>query len=155
MAAGVFNISKGKVNAFYDRVNDNDPSTSGIIIVPVDRGVVTDATLEDFDTLAAILAGGVTERSTNGWGRKTLTDADLAGSVVDDTNNRRESTFSEQTWTAVALAGGASTDLIVCYAPDVVGADSTIVPLTWHTFAVTPDGTDVLARTPNGVFRAS
>ena len=51
--------------------------SDALIVVPVDVGATSDATIRDMDTLAAVLAGGVTERSSGGWARKVLTDADL------------------------------------------------------------------------------
>lgn len=149
----VFNIAKGRVAELYNRVDTNDPSNSALIIVPVDVGATTDATIRDFDTLAAVLAGGVTERTTGGWNRKTLTDADIAAMTVDDGNDRMPLDLPDQTWTSVT--SGAVTDLIICYDSDTTGGtDSNIVPLTMHDFAITPDGSDVIA-TITDFFRAS
>lgn len=142
MADIVFNISKGRVVEFHERVNNNDPANSALLIIPVDVGATTDATIRDFDTLAAVLAGGVTERTTGGWSRKTLTDADLAAITTDDTNDRNSAAIIAQTWSNVTA--GAVTDLIICYDSDTTGGtDSNIIPLTMHDFAITPDGSDV------------
>lgn len=142
MADIVFNISKGRVVEFHERVNNNDPANSALLIIPVDVGATTDATIRDFDTLAAVLAGGVTERTTGGWSRKTLTDADLAAITTDDTNDRNTAAIIAQTWTAVTA--GAVTDLIICYDGDTTGGtDANIIPLTMHDFVITPDGSDV------------
>lgn len=154
MADIVLNIAKGRVTELYARVDGNDPANSALIIVPVDVGATSDATIRDFDTLAAILAGGVTERTTGGWNRKTLTDSDLAAWSPDDTNDRVDLVLPNQTWTAVTA--GAVTDLLVCYDSDTTsGTDSNIVPLTLHDFAITPDGTDVQATISGGFYRAS
>lgn len=153
MADIVFNIAKGRVAELYNRVDSNDPANSALVIVPVDVGATTDATIRDFDTLAAVLAGGVTERSTGGWGRKTLTDTDLAAMAVDDTNDRMPLDLPDQTWTAVTA--GAVTDLVICYDADTTaGTDANIIPLTMHDFAITPDGSDVVAQITD-FFRAS
>ena len=153
MADIVFNVSKGRVAEFHERVNNNDPANSALIIVPVDVGATTDATIRDFDTLAAVLAGGVTERTTGGWSRKTLTDADLAAITTNDTSDRNEAAIIAQTWTAVTA--GAVTDLIICYDGDTTsGTDSNIIPLTMHDFAITPDGSDVTVNAGD-YFRAS
>ena len=155
MADLVFNIAKGRVAELYNRVDTNDPANSAIVIVPVDVAAVTDATLRDFDTLAAILGGGVTERTTGGWNRKTLTDVELAAFVPDDTNDRVDLDIPDQTWTAVTA--GAVTDLIVCYDNDTTaGTDANLIPLTLHDFAITPDGSDVTAViAATGFYRAS
>ncbi len=155
MADIVFNIAKGRVAELYNRVDTNDAANSALVIVPVDVGATTDATIRDFDTLAAVLAGGVTERTTGGWNRKTLTDADLVAFAPDDTNDRVDLDIPDQTWTAVSA--GAVTDLIICYDNDTTaGTDANLVPLTMHDFAITPDGSDVVAViAAAGFFRAS
>lgn len=155
MADLVFNIAKGRVVELLSRVDANDPTNAALVIVPVDVAAVTDATLRDFDTLAAVLAGGVTERTTGGWNRKTLTDADITFPAPDDTNDRYDIDIPDQTWTAVTA--GAVTDLIICYDNDTTGGtDTNLVPLTMHDFAITPDGSDVQAViAAAGFFRAS
>lgn len=152
MADLVFNIAKGRVAELYNRVKTNDPANSALIIVPIDAGATTDATFRDHDTLAAVLAAA-TERTTGGWNRKTLTDADLAALTVDDTNDRMPADIPDQTWTGVTA--GAVTDLVVCIDLDTTaGTDSDIIPLTLHDFPITPDGSDVVA-TADDFYRAS
>jgi hypothetical protein len=147
----VFNIAKGRVAELYNRVDSNDGANSAIIIVPVDRGASSDATLKDDATLTAVLTH-VTERSTNGWARKTLTDSDLAALTVDNTNDRMPCAFPTQTWTPTS---GAVTDLVFCYDNDTTaGTDSNLVPLVMLAFAITPDGSQVEA-TGGDFFRAS
>lgn len=155
MADIVFNIAKGRVVELFNRVDTNDPANSALVIVPVDVGATSDATIRDFDTLAAVLAGGVTERTTGGWNRKTLTDADITFPAPDDANDRYDIDIPDQTWTAVTA--GAVTDLIICYDNDTTsGTDSNLIPLTMHDFAITPDGSDVQAViNAAGFFRAS
>ncbi len=155
MADTVFNIAKGRVVELFNRVDTNDPANSAIIIVPVDVGATSDATIKDFDTLAAVLAGGVTERAATGWNRKTLTDADITMPAPDDANDRYDIDIADQTWTAVTA--GAVTDLLICYDSDTTGGtDANIIPLCLHDFAITPDGSDVLATiNVAGFFRAS
>lgn len=152
MSDFVFNIAKGRVAELFNRVDSNDPTNSAIIVVPVDRGAATDATLKDLDTLSAVL-GSVTERTTGGWTRKTLTDADLAAIAVDDTNDRMPATIPAVLWSAVTA--GAVTDLVFCYDSDTgSGTDANIVPLVMSAFPITPDGSDVQANAGD-IFRAS
>lgn len=154
MSDFVFNIAKGRVAELFNRVDSNDPANSAIIVVPVDRGAATDATLRDTATLTAALAvSGMTERTTGGWVRKTLTDTELAAIAVDNTNDRMPATIPAIVWTAVSA--GAVTDLVFCYDSDTTGGtDANIVPLTMNAFAITPDGSDVQANAGD-VFRAS
>ncbi len=122
------------------------------MIVPVDAGATSDATLRDLDTLSAVL-GVVTERTTGGWSRKTLTDSDLAALTVDDGNDRMPAAIPAVTWTGVSA--GAVTDVVICYDGDTTtGNDTNIIPLTLHDFAITPDGSDVTINAGD-FFRAS
>jgi hypothetical protein len=157
MADFVFNIAKGRVAELYNRVDSNDPANSALIIVVLaTSGLESDATLIDVDTLAAVVAGTTNEVTNTNYARKVLTDADLSAMTPDDTNNRMDLDFPDQTWTAVASGDGWS-KLIVCYDSDTTGgADSAIVPLTAHDFVVTPDGSDITAQiNASGFYRAS
>jgi hypothetical protein len=149
----VFNISKGRVVEFYNRVENNDPTNAAIILVPIETaGLEADATLIDVDSLAALIAGTTNEQTT--MGRKTLTDADLAAlPAPDDTNDRYEVSLPAVTWTAAS--GNAISKIAVCYDSDTTaGTDSNIIPLTMFDFAQTPSGADITMQT--GVFfRAS
>lgn len=153
MANIVFNIAKGRVVEYYNRVKSNDPANSAIIIVPIETtGLETDAVLIDKDDLAAVVAGTTNEQTT--MGRKTLTDADLAAlPAPDDTNDRYDVSLPTVTWTAAS--GNAISKLLVCYDNDTTaGTDANIIPLTMFDFAQTPSGADIQMTT--GVFyRAS
>ena len=146
MANGVFNIAKGKVNAYTERVATNDPANSGLVVVLL-KASETDATLEDYDTLAALLTGN-TEADFTNYARKVLTDADLTAPTPDDSANNQSSDMDDQTWTS---AGGTTdntlTKMIVCYDPDTTGGDDTaLIPLTHHDFAATTDGNNLNAN---------
>lgn len=157
MADLVLNISKGRVTELANRVNLNDPTNSVFIIAAWNAGAMTDATVRDYTTVAAIEADAAAAEVTNsGYARKTL---DQTGGIVvttDNTNDRVDIDFPDQTWTAV-VAGSAWTDLSVNYDSDsTTGTDSAVVPMTWHDFAVTPDGSDIVAQVnAAGFFRAA
>lgn len=156
MADFAFNIAKGRVAELYNRVDSNDPANSALI-VSLWNTAATDATLRDFDTLAAIEADGNTAEITNsGYARKTLTDADIVAFAPDDANDRVDLDIPDQTFSAVA-AGTAITDALISYDSDTTGGDDTNqVPLTWHDFPITPDGSDILMQiAAAGFFRAS
>lgn len=157
MADGVFNIAKGKVGAYHDRVNDNDPSTGALVIVLLaSTGLVGDSTLKDYDTLAAVLAGASDEATNTNYARKVLTDSDIAGATTNDTSDRLEADIADQTWSSVANDGtGAIAKLLVCYDANTgSGTDADIVPLTYHDFVVTPNGGNITATVAD-YFRAS
>lgn len=157
MADFVFNIAKGRVAELYNRVDTNDPTNSVLLMIAFNAGAATDATLKDYDTIAQIEADANAAEVTNsGYARKTLTDTDLVAFAPDDTNDRVDLDIPDQTWTAVG-AGSAWTDLCIAYDSDsTTGTDSAVVPCTWHDFAVTPSGTDIVAQiAAAGFFRAS
>ncbi len=155
MADFVFNIAKGRVAEFYNRVDSNDPANSALIIVVLaTSGLESDATLRDADTLAAVVAGTTNEVTNTNYARKTLTDASLSAFAPDDTNNRVDLDIPDQTWTGVAAGDGWS-KIVVGYDSDTTGGtDANVVPMTLHDFSLTPDGSDVTA-TIAVFFRAS
>jgi hypothetical protein len=149
----VFNIAKGRVVEYYNRVKSNDPANSAFILVPIETsGLEADATLIDVDTLTALLSGTTNEQTT--MGRKTLTDAELAAlPAPDDTNDRFDISLPTTTWTGAT--GNAISKIAVCFDSDTTaGTDANIIPLTMFDFAQTPSGADIQMTT--GVFfRAS
>jgi len=152
MAEFVFNVAKGRVAEYFNRVDSNDPTNSAIILVPLAVGD-TEANLQDLDTLSAVLAATPNEAGAS-WGRKTLTDSDLSALTVDDTNNRMPTSIPSVTWTA-PTTGEDTVALLVCYDGDTTGGtDANIIPLTYHDFAVTADDNDVVLNAGD-TYRAS
>lgn len=156
MADLVFNIAKGRAVQLAINVDTGAPANSRLILIPFfNDGSSTDDNVRDADTVAAVEAlTGVTERTANGWNRKTLTGTDVTV-TVDDTGNVVDVDIPDQTWTAVTA--DAVSDLLIAYdADNTAGDDTNLVPLTWHDFSVTPDGSDITAViNAAGFFRAS
>ena len=157
MADGVFNIAKGRVNEYQARVDANDPANAVLVVVLL-KVAEADATLEDYDDLAALLAGSNTEADFTNYARKVLSDTDVAAPTPDDTNNWQAADIADQTWTS---AGGASNNtlvkMLICYDADTTGGtDSNIIPLTHHDFPITTDGTNLVAQIhADGYYKAS
>lgn len=153
MADVVFNIAKGRIAELANRVNDNDPTNSAFIVVPINAGGESDATLVDLDSLDAILATGANECTADGWNRKTVTSLTV---TVTDGSDKVEVDMADQTWTAVSSAT-AATDLVVCYDPDTTGgADTALVPLVLLDCAVTPNGGDITYQVnASGIYRGT
>jgi len=148
----VFNVAKGRVVEYYNRVKSNDPSTSRLVLIPIETsGLEADAVLIDSLTLAEVIDGATNEQTTN-MGRKFLADSDLAAFPGPDTaNDRYDVSLPTVTWTSAT--GNAISKIVVAYDPNS-SADSAIIPLTMFDAAVTPDGSDIQLTT--GVFfRAS
>jgi hypothetical protein len=154
MANFVFNLAKGRVAEYFNRVDSNDPAAGAIVLVPLSASG-TEAQGQDLDDLAAVEAdANFAERTTGGWVRKTLTDTELAAIAVDDTNNRMPATLPSVTWTAPTAANN-TTGLLICYDSDTAaGTDANIIPLVHCDFAVTTDGNDVIL-TAGDCYRAS
>jgi hypothetical protein len=150
----VFNIAKGRIVEFYNRVKSNDPAASAFILVPMATGG-TQAQGQDLDTMAAVEADANFAEQVTSWTRKTLTDAELvAFPAPDDTNDRYAVAVPSVTWTAPA-GGNNVAQLIVCYDANTgSGTDSDLIPCTAHVFAVTADGNDVVL-TAGDFLRAS
>ena len=159
MANEVFNIAKGRVVEWYNRVENNDPANSAFILVLL-KAAEVDATLRDYDDLSTLIAAaGNTEADFTNYARKTLTDADLAAlPAPDDTNDRYDVDLPDQTWTA---AGGATNNTLVkallCYDSDTtVGTDANIIPVAHYDFTPTTDASDLTLRwNTAGFFRAA
>lgn len=133
----VFNIAKGR-EAYYASL----PATSdGLVWVPLEAtGLEADATLKDYDTLAALLAGATNEQTT--MGRKAATGVTV---TVDDTGEKVVIDLDDPTWTAPP--GNAVAKLLLCYDPDTAaGTDADVVPLLAWDFAPTLDGSDKTAQ---------
>lgn len=145
MSNGVFNIAKGRVYELYRNVKNASPANSAFIVV-LFKVIQADATLIDYDDLAAIKAAANTECDFTNYARKTLAAAALAAiPLPDDVNDWVNLAIPNQVWTA---AGGATNNsvvkLLVCYDNDTTGGtDANIVPMTYHDFVVTTDGTDI------------
>lgn len=145
MADFVFNIAKGAV---AEMIRDG-ASAVGVMLLKVAEA---EDTLNNHDTLAAILGGSNTEADATNYARKT----GLTGSItVDDTNNRVDVDLADQTWSA--LGGASNNDIVslITYYQNSA-ADSGRIPMTHHDFAVSTDGSDVTAQFNSaGFYRAS
>jgi hypothetical protein len=154
----VYNISKGRVIEFYNRVKSNDPAASTIRIFLM-KANETEIDLVDHDDMAAMFgATGNTEADFTNYANKNLSDTALAAlPAPDDTNDRYEVDLPDQTWTS---AGGATnntlTKLVTAYDDDGSDTDSNTIPMTHHDFAVVTDGSDLTAQfNALGFFRAA
>ena len=148
MANGVFNIAKGKVNEYVSRVDANDPANCALVVVLL-KVTSSDATLKDFATLAAVLAGGNTECDFTNYARKVIDDTLLVAPTPDNTGDTQSADITtDPVW---ASAGGATNNsvvrMLVCYDPDTTsGTDASIVPLTFHDVSLTTNGGNLTAQ---------
>ena len=152
MADFVFNRAKGRVTEWAERVNANDPTNAVFLVrLIASSGVETDATLKDLDEFTALVAGATNYATNTGYSQKTLTDASGITITYDDTNDWSILDCADQTWTGVANDGtGAIGDLVFGYDSDSTGgADTAVLPATFHDFSITPNGGDITATVTN------
>jgi len=154
MADGVCNIAKGRAKEYYDRVKSNDP-TGSVLTLILFTGTEADDDIEAFDDIAALLAGTLARPTDGSYVDKDLTDVDLAATPApDDSADDNSYTLPNTTWTA--LAGGESiTRMVVCYDDTGASADAALIPLTFHDFVLTSNGSDVTAQFGADVFTAA
>jgi len=140
----VFNIAKGRVAEFYNRVQTNDGTNSALtLLILTTAGLETDVVLRKKETVAALLAGTTNEVTNTNYARIELTDADLVVLAPDHVNDRTDLDFNNPSWTTI-LAGDSWGGFVICYNPDTTsGTDANLIPLTYYDFTVTPDGSDI------------
>ncbi len=137
MANKVTNIGKGRFVQLATLPAANDAL---VAVVLEASGLEADDALQDYDTLAALLAGPSNEQTS--MGRKTLANVQV---TVNDSTNVASVNCDDITWTATA--GNPTGKLVICYDPDTTsGTDADLIPLTLHDFVMTPDGTDVVVQ---------
>ena len=149
MASAAAVISLGREVEFYERVNSNDPTNSALIMLVLATGGDPLATLRDYDTVSAVLAGPSNEVTNTGYARKTLTDADLAAWTPDDTNNRVLLVLPLQTFSTISA--GDSWDIVcVAYDSDTTsGTDANVIPIGFHELRyqgspIVPNGGNII-----------
>lgn len=155
MANFVFNKNKGRITELAERVEANDPADAAFYVIPIlTAGIETQANLEDSLTFTEVIDGTTDEATAGGWNRKTLGNGTLTINY-DMTNNWATVDFADQTWTGVATANNVSA-LVLCYASVVSPTNAQLIPMTHHDFAVTTDGSDIVAVIATaGFFRAA
>lgn len=134
---GVFNNVKGEIKTLAALPAASD----ALVIVLIEAtGLEADDTLNNYDDLQALLAAANNEQTNQT--RKSVTAGITI--TVDDTNNRVDIDMPDLVYTA--LGGNGVGKLLVCYDNDTgAGTDANIRPMTYHSWDVTPDGSDVTA----------
>lgn len=131
----VLNIGKGRVAELARRVAG--AGNEALIVVPLEAtGLVGDATMKDYATLAAVLAGATNEQTT--MGRKTLANV---AATVDNTADEQRVDADDPAWTSGQMTGNAVGAFLICWVPDDNSpSDATTVPLVKLDRPVTADG---------------
>lgn len=124
-AAFPFTVALGKANRYADLPGANDAL---VLVLLKNAGLESDATLRDYQTLAAILAASNDEADFTGYSRRTLAGVTVTPDFGTDTQSTDAADPALYTnGDAVAQLTGAA---IVVYVPDVgVSTDAQMVPL--------------------------
>lgn len=134
MASVTANISKGREVEFYNRILTNDPTNSAFIMLVLATGGDSLGTLQDYDTVSAVLAGPSAEVTNGGYSRKTITA--LSAWAPNDIGNSVALTLPVQTFTTIA-AGDVWDIGVIAYDPDTTsGTDTTLVPVTFSELRI-------------------
>lgn len=159
MAAGIFNIAKGRL-AHYAQ-NARDVAAPGLVVVLLSASEVDD-TLSDYASLAAILTAGTgtsnVEATFTGYSRLLRDGADVT-ITTDNIGNNVKVDITDPLWSPTTAQ--ALTKLLVCYDPDPATqpttANSDIIPLFYDNFAVTTPTSGTLTYTvaPGGFYTAA
>ena len=145
MASYVFNIAKGTTR---EKAKRGETLKACILKAAADQ-----ATLEDLDTLAAVLAdASTTEADFTNYARPTLTNFT---DTVDDTDNDVDLSANAIVFPSAGGTVNNNTVSVIIY-HDVDGTDANAIPLLHLDFAATTDGNDLTMAFPsNGFFGAS
>lgn len=121
----VFNIAKGKVNRYADLPATNDAL---VLVLLQTTGLESDATLQDYDTLSALLAASNDECTFTGYARRTLASVTV---TPDDTGNTQSADAADPSgWTNTGGSNQGVGAAIICYDDDTTGGtDANLVPL--------------------------
>lgn len=141
MADFVFNRAKGRFIAFADAVENTTGDEALVLILLAADDLVDDDTMQDYETVAEILAGTSNELTGTGYSRRVLSGVSVS---VDNTTNRAAVSVDEETYTITGSSPKAG-KAIVAYDPDTEsGDDSDLIPLLGLDCEVTfPDGIEV------------
>ena len=145
-----FDLAAGRSIELYRQAKDAG-SPRGLIVVAIKRASAFDEDMKPATSLANLftLASGIVDEVTNGgYVRQVITSTGTGQHLLPAYPTVSAGTYlpldlPDQNWGAIA-SGDDWTDLIICYAPDTSGADSTLIPLTCNHHPVSPDGSVII-----------
>lgn len=147
MAAGIFNVAKGRIARYSDLPDASDE----LVAVLLQSGQEADGTLEDYDTLSALLGGANSEATFTGYSQYTLTGVVV---TVDDTGNQVTVDCDDPTWSPTSAQ--ALGKIVFCYDPDGTNTAASMVPLFHDDFAITtPTAGTITYQVASGGFVTS
>lgn len=148
MAAGIFNVAKGRIARYADLPGGSDE----LVAVLLQSGQEADATLEDYDDLAALLVPAANSEATfTGYSQQTLTTVNV---TVDDGADQVTVDCDDPSWSPTTAQDLGK--IIFCYDPDGTNTAANMIPLFHDDFAVTtPTSGTVTYQVASGGFVTS
>lgn len=120
-----------------------------MVVLLKSAGLQGDATLNNHQFLADLLAAGNSEANFTNYARKVLSSADITV-TVNTSSGVTTVDISDQIW---ASAGGPLNNdlgaLVTCYRPTSATPDSNILLLTKHDYFQSTTGVDLKAIVPS------
>jgi len=154
MANFVFNTALGAVKRLVRNVEDNSP-VAAVLRIHAWVVTATDDNINNAEFVSNVEATALVAEATNtGYANILMDEVDIT-ITVNDTTNLVDLDLTDQTFSAVS-AGDVWTDISISYDALGTDVDAGVVAMTWHDFAVTPNGGDITAQfAAAGFFRAS
>lgn len=155
MADLIPNESLGLSRRYIQNVEDNSPAAA---VLRIHAWVITatDATLRDMtgNSVANFEAIALVAEATNtNYANIPMDETDIT-ITVDDTNDRVDVAFVDQTFTSIS-AGDNWTDITISYDADGTDTDASTEVLHVLDFSVTPGGGDITVDFPAVSYRVS
>lgn len=151
----IFNPVKHKAGWYFEQARDTAAEIGCLLLL--NAGLPGEDALQDYATVAALLAGSADEASFTNYARKILPAATVA---IDNALNE---VVCSVTGSPVVIqwnnAGGTGPHqavgaIVFYYLPTSGAADALLVPLAASTMSATTDGTHlVVTLGPNGIAR--
>jgi hypothetical protein len=147
----IFNAAKGRVRTLSELTGNRRL----VWVLLQSTGLEADSVLEDYDTLAALLAASNTEATFTNYVRTAV--ASPSGSVDDAAD---EWVLDAAPLQILAAGQGLDNTLhkaLICHDPDhTTGTDADLIPVAAYNINVTTDGSD-LTFTPSttGLYAAT
>lgn len=146
MADLIPNIAKGRF-IHYAAVAEAAAADEGLVLILLEADdLVDDDTLQDYDTVAAILAGASNEVTGTGYSRRLLEGVAV---TVDDTSNDASFTADPEAFTVT----GSSPEVgkaVIAFDPDTTGGtDADLIPIALLDCVVTLDDGVEVTLTPH------
>ncbi|MCW2904200.1 MAG: hypothetical protein JWO67_6465 [Streptosporangiaceae bacterium] len=140
MGNGIATFAKGR---FVQWSTVSAGSDAILVILLKSTGLVADATMKNYATVAAVLAGGNVECDFSNYARKIFT----TGLTITVSTGASTATLSMSNYTWNAAGGAANNTigkLITAYRPTSTSTDAQCIPMTYHDCTATTTGSDLL-----------